>query len=67
MWEWAKKFLTDETAFIGAVRAVLLGLGGMVIASPESVPMLPEWVGPIALMAGGFIRAGDKNPGNGQK
>lgn len=62
-----RRFFTDETAFVGAVRACLLGLGGLVISQPEAMPMLPEWLGPIALMAGGFIRAGEKNKnGNGK-
>ena len=61
MWPFVKKFFSDETAFVGLIRAGLLGLGGLVIAQPEAVPMLPEWLGPIALMCGGFIRAGERN------
>ena len=66
MWPLFKKFFSDETAFVGLVRAGLLGLGGLVIAQPETLPMFPEWMGPIALMAGGFIRAGEKNPPKGE-
>ena len=62
MWPFIRKFFTDETAFVGAIRAALLGLGGVVIAQPELLPALPQWLGPVALAAAGFIRAGDKNP-----
>lgn len=62
MWPLVKKFFTDETAFIGVIRAALLGLGGLAIAQPEMLPMLPEWMGPVALAAGGFVRAGERNP-----
>ena len=52
---WLKKFFTDETAFVGLVRACLLGLGGVAITGDISA--LPEWLGPVSLMAGGFIRS----------
>lgn len=61
MIEWLKEFFFHKDAFIGYVRAALLGLGGAQIAGilPES---FPKWMGVLAIMAGGFIRAGDKNP-----
>lgn len=62
MWPLLRKFFTDETAFTGYIRALLLGLGGLVVAYPDALPMLPKWAGIVALMGGGMIRAGDKNP-----
>jgi hypothetical protein len=60
MWTWVKHFFTDETAFIGIIRGLLLALGGLQVANqlPDGVP---SWVGAIALLGGGMIRAGDKN------
>ena len=62
MIQWVKKFLFDETAFIGLMRLVFLSAGGMIIAYPEAMMELPKWLGVLCLGAGGFIRAGDKNP-----
>jgi len=64
MLTWLKRFFSDETAFVGYVRAALMGLGGAQVAGmlPDT---FPRWLGVVALVAGGFIRAGDKNPKNG--
>ena len=60
MIELVKKFFTDETAAVGAIRGGLLLLGGL--AAAGALPIgLPVWVGPIAMGIAGFIRAGDKN------
>jgi len=59
MIQWAKRFFTDETAFVGAVRAILMGVGGM--AATGQLEFLPAWAGAVAMAAGGFIRAGDRN------
>lgn len=61
MLEFLKDFLWHKDAFVGYVRAALLGLGGAQVAGllPET---FPRWLGVIALMAGGFIRAGERNP-----
>ena len=60
MFEFVKKFLTDETAFVGLVRAAAIGAGGLVTSG--AVPGLEASPWGAALMAlGGFIRAGDKN------
>lgn len=59
MFEWARRFFTDETAFVGIVRAAVLGAGGF--ATTGALPG-PDWLGPVLLAAGGMIRAGDKNP-----
>ena len=39
MLQFLKRFLTDETAFIGLIRGVALGAGGAVTAG--QVPMSP--------------------------
>lgn len=62
MWPTIRKFFLDETAFTGAVRAILLGLGGAVTSGMPIMENTPKWMGVAALMAGGFIRAGEKNP-----
>lgn len=68
MWPAIKAFFLDETAFKGYARAVLYGLGGAVLLPPDQVPLispimdkLPDYFGVVALMAGGMVRAGDKN------
>ena len=65
MIEWLKDFFFHKAAFIGYVRAGLLGLGGAQIAGilPDT---FPKWLGVLAIMAGGFIRAGDKNTKEGE-
>lgn len=59
MLQFLKRFLTDETAFIGLVRGVALGAGGAVTAG--QVPMVPAEWGVALMVIGGAIRAGDKN------
>lgn len=64
MLPWLKRFFTDETAFIGLIRAACLGLGTAVATGQIDLTALhvPQSAG-IALAAlGGFIRAGEKNP-----
>lgn len=59
---WFKKFLFDETAFVGFVRALLIGGGAALQAGV--MPGLEATPWGIAIMAlGGFVRAGDKNKG----
>lgn len=60
MLAWIKNFLTDETAFIGAVRAVIMGLGAWV-AVGDSPTWLPSEVGAGLMALSSMIRAGDKN------
>ena len=61
MLAWLKRFLFDETAFVGLIRAACIGLGTAVASGMMSVP--EEWrvFGVIAASLGGFIRAGEKN------
>ena len=65
---WIKRFLTDETAFIGAVRAGIMGLGAWV-AVGDSPTWLPSEVGAALMALSSMIRAGDKNtvPEKGKK
>jgi len=67
MLTWIKKFFTDETAFVGLARGTLLGIGGAVSSGMVDVSALgmPKWAGVAMLAAGGFIRAGEKNPPKG--
>lgn len=58
MIQFLKRFFTDETAFVGLIRAALLGLGGM--AATGNLPIPPEWAA-VIMAAGGFVRAGEKN------
>ncbi len=63
MWPWFKSFLFNETAFVGLVRAVCIGLGTAIATGMLDLSTLdvPKGAG-IALAAlGGFIRAGEKN------
>lgn len=61
MISWMKKFLFDETAFVGAVRALVLMAGGGILTYPDAFPLLPKWAGIACMGAAGFIRAGEKN------
>ena len=58
---WLKKFLFDETAFVGLIRALLQGVGAAQASGVLDIQGLPKWVGVAALALGGFIRAGEKN------
>ena len=64
MWTWAKRFLFDETAFVGLARGVCLGLGSAVSTGILDVEALgvSKAVGVALMGLGGFIRAGEKNP-----
>jgi len=59
MFAWLKKFFTDETAFTGAMRAMLLA-GGAAVSS-GSIPDVPPLLGALLMGAGGMLRAGEKN------
>ena len=63
MLEFLKKFLFDETAFVGLVRAACLGMGSAVATDMVDVSALgiPKAVGVLLIGLGGFVRAGDKN------
>lgn len=54
---WIKNMMTDETAFVGAVRAALMGLGGLQATGQFDVMGLPPWVGIMSMSAGVFIRS----------
>jgi len=56
-----KKFFTDETAFIGYLRFLLLAGGAAVTGDFVALPMSIEWLGPVLMGAAGFIRAGEPN------
>ena len=58
---WMKKFLFDETAFVGLNRAINQGVGAAQASGVLDIQGLPKWVGVAALALGGFIRAGEKN------
>lgn len=60
MFEVIKKFFTDETAFIGFLRAALLGVGALAVSGTLE-PYIGPQVGAALTAAGGFVRAGDKN------
>ena len=62
MLPWLKKFFTDETAFVGLIRASCIGLGTAAATGNLPVPESWEIGGVILAGLGGFIRAGDKNP-----
>ena len=61
---WIKNFFTNETAFVGLIRASLLGAGTAVTSGMLDVASLgvPKWGGIALIALGGFVRAGDKNP-----
>jgi len=69
MWPWVKRFFTDETAFVGAVRGTILAFGGLALIPaaemPAWAPDLPSWLGVVAMAGAGMIRAGDKNKNGG--
>jgi hypothetical protein len=60
---WIKNFFTNETAFVGLIRASLLGTGAAVSSGMLDVMTLgvPKWSGVALIALGGFVRAGDKN------
>jgi hypothetical protein len=60
---WMKNFFTNETAFVGLIRASLLGIGAAVSGGMLDVASLgvPKWTGVAMIALGGFVRAGDKN------
>ena len=58
MLEFFKRFLTDETAFIGMARGVIMAAGGVVATG--NVPVDPVW-GAVLMGLSSTIRAGDKN------
>jgi hypothetical protein len=56
-----KKLFTDETAFVGYARFVLIGVGIAAATGSLPLPTRFEWIGAVIAGAGGFIRAGEKN------
>lgn len=60
-----KDLFTNETAFVGYIRAGLGGLGAaqMAGALPDT---FPKWIGALGIAAAFFLRAGEKNPGAGK-
>ena len=59
---WFRRLFTDETAFIRAVRMLLLGLGTAWAGGYLPIPPKFQWVGIVIAGAGGFLPAGEKNP-----
>ena len=61
MFPFLKDIFLHEAVFVQYARAALLGLGGAQVAGilPDT---FPKWLGAVALVAGGFLKAGDKNP-----
>lgn len=57
MLNWFKRFLFDETAFVGFVRAVLLAVGTAVVSGELPIGGLPQWVGIALIATGGFVRS----------
>jgi hypothetical protein len=65
---WLKKFLFDETAFVGLFRGIALGAGTAISTGMIDVSALgvPKWTGVAMIALGGFVRAGDKNAPKGE-
>lgn len=55
-----KKFLTDETAAVGYMRALFLGAGGLLTAGAFPGIEATPW-GAAVMAIGGMLRAGEKN------
>ena len=64
MIEFLKNLLWKQEAFVGYLRAALLGLGSAQLAGllPGD---LPKWIGVVAVIAGGSLRAGQRNNSQG--
>lgn len=62
MWPMIVRFFSDETAFVGYSRAILLAFAGVVTFYPDAVVGMPKWLGVLAMAAAGMIRAGEPNP-----
>lgn len=58
MLQFLKRFLTDETAFVGLARGAIMAAGGVVATG--NVPIDPVW-GAVLMGVSSTIRAGDKN------
>ena len=58
MKEFFGKFWRSETAFVGAVRGIVVAGGAAVALNPQT---LQEWIGALAIGLGASIQAGDKN------
>lgn len=54
-----KRLLWDETAAVGLIRALCLGLGGAAATGQLDgiLPGLPDWVGIALLGMGGWVRS----------
>lgn len=66
MIQWLKEFFTDKTAFVGYMRALLLGAGAAQASGLLDMPEIPKWVGVACMALGGFLRAGEPNAPNVQ-
>lgn len=62
---WLKRFFTDETAFVGAVRAAIM-FGGAWVMAGDSPTWLPSEFGAGLMAVSAMIRAGDKNAVEGK-
>lgn len=58
MFQYLRRFFTDETAFIGMMRGIIMAAGGVVATG--NVPVDPVW-GAVLMGLSSTIRAGDKN------
>lgn len=64
MWEFIRDFFMHKDAFLGYMRGGLLAVGAMGLVG---VPDTPEkWMAVGAIFGAGMIRAGEKNPVEGQ-
>lgn len=65
MWSYLKRLMTDETAFVGTIRAVLGSLGLAVESGHIPFPPQYQWVGIIGVGAALFMRSSAGSPQSG--
>lgn len=65
---WLKSFFTDETAFAGIIRALLLGAGTAQMSGEfDQFIALPDWVGIMLVMMAGMVRSSSLSAKTGKK
>lgn len=59
-----RKLLWDETAAVGVIRGLCMGLGGAAATGQLDgiIPGLPQWVGVALLGMGGWVRSSAAKP-----
>ena len=67
MFTWLKNLFLDEKAFVGLLRACLMGAGGAVVSGQLTLEGMPTWLGIVLLMAGGFVRSSTQGTAGVQK